>query len=89
MIGHDEQRANGGTSSRVHLLVLVLLLLLGALLRLHGLGGQIPIDDEWHGLDFALTHDLWFLFNHFSRAGANSIPFNLYQIERASCRERV
>ena len=36
------------------------------------------MDDEWHGLDFALTRDLWFLFTHFSRAGANSIPFNLY-----------
>jgi hypothetical protein len=60
------------------MLVLVACLALGAFLRLVGLGAQIPMDDEWHGLDFALTHDRWFLFTHFSRAGANSIPFNLY-----------
>ena len=78
MSSNHEQHAGGGTSSRAHLLVMVLLLLLGALFRLRGLGGQIPIDDEWHGLDFALTRSVWFLFTHFSRAGANSVPFNLY-----------
>jgi len=36
------------------------------------------MDDEWHGLDFALSRDLGFLFTHFSRAGANSVPLNLY-----------
>ena len=58
--------------------VLVACLALGAFFRLRGLGSQIPMDDEWHGLDFALSRDIWFLFTHFSRAGANSIPFNLY-----------
>ena len=50
---------------------------IGAYLRVRGIAGQIPLDDEWHGLDFALTRDAWFLFTHFSRAGANSAPFNL------------
>lgn len=50
----------------------------GAWLRLHDLRGQIPIDDEWHALDFALSRDAWFLFTHFSRAGANSVPYNVY-----------
>ena len=58
--------------------VLLACLVLGTILRLRGLGSQIPMDDEWHGLDFALSRDLWFLFTHFSRAGANSVPFNLY-----------
>jgi hypothetical protein len=73
-----KERAAGGFSGRAHALLLVGSLLLGAFLRVWGLGGQIPLDDEWHGLDFALTHDFWFLLTHFSRAGANSIPFNLY-----------
>jgi len=76
--GQGEQRAGDLRSSRISILGLAACLALGAYLRLFGLGGQIPIDDEWHGLDFALTHDAWFLFTHFSRAGANSIPFNLY-----------
>jgi hypothetical protein len=67
-----------GSSSRMRWAVLVAGVVLGAFLRLHGLSAQIPMDDEWHGLDFALSRDSWFLFTHFSRAGANSIPFNLY-----------
>ena len=73
-----ERGAGDAGSSRTRLFALGLCLVLGACLRLRGLGGQIPLDDEWHGLDFALSHDLWFLLNHFSRAGANSVPFNLY-----------
>jgi len=57
---------------------LIACLVLGTFLRVRGLGGQIPMDDEWHGLDFALSREAWFLFTHFSRAGANSVPFNLY-----------
>jgi predicted membrane-bound mannosyltransferase len=51
---------------------------LGAWLRWRGLAWQIPFDDEWHALDFALTRDLPFLFTHYSRLGANSVPQNLY-----------
>jgi len=76
--GRAGQPAGAGRSSRAPILVLAICLALGAFLRLFGLGGQIPMDDEWHGLDFALTHDFWFLFTHFSRAGANSVPYNLY-----------
>ena len=76
--GRDPQHAGAGLSSRAPVLALVACLALGAFLRLHGLRDQIPMDDEWHGLDFALSRDLWFLFTHFSRAGANSVPFNLY-----------
>jgi hypothetical protein len=55
----------------------VLCVLVGAFLRVRGISWQIPIDDEWHGLDFALTRDAWFLLTHFSRAGANSVAFNV------------
>ncbi len=58
--------------------MLALIAFLGAWLRVHDLGRQIPIDDEWHGLDFALSRDAWFLLTHFSRAGANSVPYNVY-----------
>ena len=78
MSERGQQQAGIGLSSRTQILVLLACLVFGAFLRLVGFGSQIPIDDEWHALDFALTHDLWFLFTHFSRAGANSIPFNLY-----------
>ncbi len=72
------QRTGEGPSSRIPWLVLLACLVFGAFFRLRGLGGQIPMDDEWHALDFALSRDLWFLFTHFSRAGANSVPYNLY-----------
>jgi hypothetical protein len=58
-------------------LLLLACVVLAAVLRARGLSTQIPIDDEWHGLDVALSRDAWFLFTHFSRAGANSVPFNL------------
>lgn len=58
--------------------VLFTCMLVGTALRVRGLGAQIPMDDEWHGLDFALGRELWFLFTHWSRAGANSIVYNLY-----------
>ena len=76
--GRDQQHVKAGPSSRAAILALVACLALGTFLRLHGLRDQIPMDDEWHGLDFALSRDLWFLFTHFSRGGANSVPFNLY-----------
>ncbi len=63
---------------RAGALVLLSCVLVGAALRARGLGSQIPIDDEWHGLDFALSRGFGFLFTHFSRAGANSIVYNLY-----------
>jgi hypothetical protein len=52
--------------------------LVGALLRLWGLSGQLLLDDEWHTIEFVSTRDASFLFTHFSFAGANSILLNLY-----------
>jgi hypothetical protein len=66
-----------GASIRGSAVLILACVIIGAILRIRGIDSQIPIDDEWHGLDFALTRDLWFLFTHFSRAGANSVPFNL------------
>jgi Dolichyl-phosphate-mannose-protein mannosyltransferase len=66
-----------GRHARVAEVLLFTCLVLGAFLRIRGIRAQIPLDDEWHGLDFALSHDAWFLFTHFSRAGANSVAFNL------------
>jgi hypothetical protein len=60
------------------IVVLASIAVAGAWLRGHHLAQQIPIDDEWHGLDFALSSDAWFLLTHFSRAGANSVPYNVY-----------
>jgi hypothetical protein len=65
-------------SRNLRIIVLAFIAALGAWLRMHDLGRQIPIDDEWHGLDFALSRDAWFLLTHFSRAGANSVPYNVY-----------
>ncbi len=75
--GHTP-RTGEASPSRESWLVLPACLVVGTLLRAHGLGDQIPMDDEWHGLDFALSRNFWFLFTHFSRAGANSVPYNLY-----------
>lgn len=78
----DDNRANAcsgtATGNRAVGPVIFTCMVLGAYLRVRGIAAQIPLDDEWHALDFALARDLGFLFTHFSRAGANSVPFNLY-----------
>jgi len=58
--------------------LLLAVLALGAALRLWNLGSQIPFDDEWHAIRYVLDHGLAYLFTHYSRLGANSVPHNLY-----------
>ena len=64
--------------ARAYWTILVLLLALGAYLRLWHLGSQIPFDDEWHAIDYVLDHDLWSLLGRYTRLGANSVPQNVY-----------
>ncbi|MGD9612296.1 MAG: glycosyltransferase family 39 protein [Kiritimatiellia bacterium] len=47
----------------------------GVFVRLYGLSGQIPLDDEWHSLNFVLDKSFWeVLATH--GLGANCIPQN-------------
>lgn len=57
---------------------LVGIVALAAALRTWHVGSQIPFDDEWHALAYVAEHDLGFLITHYTRLGANSIPYNLY-----------
>jgi hypothetical protein len=50
----------------------------GVLLRTHLLGGQILVDDEWHGFYYAIGKSPLWLLTHFSVPGATSIPLNFY-----------
>jgi hypothetical protein len=59
-------------------LMLSAILAVGAYLRLWHLGSQIPFDDEWHAIAYVVDHDLGYLFTHYTRLGANSVPHNLY-----------
>jgi len=59
-------------------LILSAILVVGAWLRLWHLGSQIPFDDEWHAISYVVDHDLAYLFTHYTRLGANSVPHNLY-----------
>ena len=56
----------------------ILIFCLGLFLRLYQVTDQIILDDEWHGLDFTINNSLWYLLTHFTYAGANCIPLNLY-----------
>jgi hypothetical protein len=67
------RRDGSASSSSVPEGVLVPCVLVGAYLRVRGISSQLPMDDEWHGLDFVLTRDAWLLLTHFSRAGANIV----------------
>lgn len=64
--------------TRAQGLLLLAILAFGAYLRLWNLGSQIPFDDEWHAIRYVLDHGLAYLFMHYSRLGANSVPHNLY-----------
>ncbi|MDO9263304.1 MAG: hypothetical protein Q7U02_05010 [Desulfosalsimonadaceae bacterium] len=52
--------------------------LIGGFLRCYLISDQVILDDEWHALNFTITHTLWYLLTHFSYAGANIIPVNAY-----------
>ena len=56
----------------------LLTIVIGGFLRLYLISDQILLDDEWHALNFTIDHSLWYLFTHFPRVGANSIPMNAY-----------
>jgi hypothetical protein len=69
---------NDGKSSRIFWLFIISAFFLGAFLRLYMLFEQIPLDDEWHGIDYAIGNSFSYLLTHFS-GGATSIPMNLYR----------
>lgn len=57
---------------------LALAFLAGLWLRLQLLTDQVFIDDEWHGLYYAIGKSPAWLLTHFSIPGATCIPLNLY-----------
>ncbi len=52
--------------------------LVGCFFRIYGLGRQIPLDDEWHGMFSAGTQTFRYLATHLQLSGA-SIPCSLYR----------
>lgn len=50
--------------------------MIGIFLRLYGLSGQIPLDDEWHSLNFVLDKSFWAVLTTHG-LGANCIPQNI------------
>ncbi|RIL08062.1 MAG: hypothetical protein DCC71_01010, partial [Proteobacteria bacterium] len=52
-------------------------LAIGIWLRVHGFAAQIPISDEWHGLQ-AAAQESYLRLATLMTAGATSIPYNLY-----------
>jgi len=52
--------------------------LIGCFFRLYGIGRQIPLDDEWHGIVSAGTQTFRYLATHLELSGA-SIPYSLYR----------
>ncbi len=50
---------------------------IGVFLRLYRIGDQIIWDDEWHGIQVALSHPLGYIFTHF-HADDNCIPLSAY-----------
>jgi len=59
-------------------LALVMAFAVGAFLRSYLLGGQVLIDDEWHGIYYAIGKSPGWLLTHFSIPGATCIPLNFY-----------
>lgn len=50
----------------------------GLVLRLHGITGQILMDDEWHSLFYVADFSLGELFTHMG-SGATCVPLNVFQ----------
>ena len=59
-------------------LLTTLAFLVGLFLRLYLLADQVLIDDEWHGLYYAIGKTPGWLLTHFAIPGATCIPQNLY-----------
>jgi hypothetical protein len=57
---------------------LLLAVVAGAFLRSYLLAAQVLIDDEWHGVYYAIGKSPVWLLTHFSIPGATCIPLNLY-----------
>ncbi len=68
----------GGSSTLAGWLALGALILAGLALRLHGISGQILLDDEWHSLFYVADFPLKDLLTHMG-SGATCIPLNIFQ----------
>ncbi len=55
-----------------------LALIVGIILRFYMLSEQILLDDEWHGIDYAIGNSFSYLLTHSGR-GATCVPLNLYR----------
>jgi hypothetical protein len=61
-----------------YFLVLGGIFIFGAFLRLHMLGSQILVDDEWHSINHVLGKTFTDLVLHYTAADNASPPLNLY-----------
>ena len=66
------------TGDSAFAVVLLVALLVGFVLRIWLLSDQVLIDDEWHGLYYAIGKSPGWLLTHFSIPGATCIPLNFY-----------
>jgi hypothetical protein len=66
------------SSNRYFWFFYILAVATGCFWRLYFISDQILLDDEWHALNFSISHSLWYLLTHFTYAGANIIPLNAY-----------
>lgn len=72
-----EKVSMGGGGLNVWLLITFILVLTGVILRLWHLSSQIPLDDEWHALNFVINRSFTDVLLQ-QGLGANSIPVNVY-----------
>ena len=75
-IGPGDPRAAPRAMQRIALAAILLAVLLGAWLRLHGLSIQVVQDDEWHAIHKLLDSDYAGIFRTFGFAD-HSIPLTL------------
>jgi hypothetical protein len=77
----DTGKSRKGFKVNFSLVILIVsAFLIGTYLRLYMISDQILLDDEWHGMGFAVDNSFGYIFLHFTRVGANSIPMNLYRL---------
>lgn len=60
--------------------LILLAFLLGAGLRLHGIRGQVLLDDEWHGVSFVIGKTCGQILSGFNPTDNSSPPLNLYRL---------
>lgn len=70
--------AGSGKDNAIFATALVFAAFVGFFLRWYLLRDQVLLDDEWHGLFYAIGRSPVWLLTHFSVPGATCIPLNVY-----------